>query len=106
MVASQELREKSLFGLECDPNISLTDIQYCLLEHVGQARYHGRMQKTIGSSFFKIESRSTFHHLKRLRKARLVTMQVNFTSWVTSVCIGNCTTSSTINSWLIGRSDV
>lgn len=85
MVASQELREKAVIGLECDPNISLTDIQYCLLEHVGQARYHGRMQKTIGSSFFKIESRTTFHHLKALRKAHLVTMQVKFISWVIDV---------------------
>lgn len=85
MVASQELREKALLGLECDPNLPLTDIQYCLLEHVGQARYCGRIQKTIGSSFFKIESRTTFHHLKRLRKARLVTMQVKFFSWVMDV---------------------
>ena len=48
MVASQELREKALLGLECDPHVTLTDIQYCLLEHVGQARYNGRVQKTIG----------------------------------------------------------
>lgn len=76
MVASQELREKALLGLECDPHVTLTDIQYCLLEHVGQARYNGRVQKTIGSSFFKMDSRSTFHHLKRLRKRHLVSMQV------------------------------
>lgn len=80
MVASQELREKALLGLECDPHITLTDIQYCLLEHVGQARYNGRVQKTIGSSFFKMDARSTFHHLKRLRKRHLVTMQVKFLS--------------------------
>lgn len=78
MVASQELREKALLGLECDPHITLTDIQYCLLEHVGQARYNGRVQKSIGSSFFKMDARSTFHHLKRLRKRHLVTMQVKF----------------------------
>ena len=78
MVASQELREKALLGLDCDPNILLSDMQYCLLEHVGQARYSGRMQKTIGSNFLKIDSRTMFHHLKTLRKVRLVTMQVKY----------------------------
>lgn len=75
MVASQEVREKAIFGLDCDPYLSLSDIQFCLLEHIGQARYSGRMQKSISSNFFKVESRTTFHHLKLLRKAHLVTMQ-------------------------------
>ena len=76
MVASQELREKALLGVRCDPNINIADIQYCLLEHVGQARYNGRMQRIMGSDFFKIESKSLFHYLKRLRNLRLITMQV------------------------------
>ncbi|XP_022784579.1 general transcription factor 3C polypeptide 1-like [Stylophora pistillata] len=75
MVASQDVREKAIFGLDCDPYLSLSDIQFCLLEHIGQARYSGRMQKSISSNFFKVESRTTFHHLKLLRKAHLVTMQ-------------------------------
>ena len=80
MVASQEVREKAILGLDCDPNVPLSDIQYCLLEHIGQARYNGRMQKYISSNFFKVESRTTFHHLKILRKAHLVTMQVKYST--------------------------
>lgn len=76
MVASQELREKALLGVNCDPNVVILDIQYCLLEHIGQARYKGRMQKAIGSNFVKIESKSVFHHLKKLRQEHLITMQV------------------------------
>ena len=38
MVASQEVREKAILGLDCDPNVPLSDIQYCLLEHIGQAK--------------------------------------------------------------------
>lgn len=79
MVASQELREKALLGLHCDPNITLVDMQYCLLEHVGQARYNGRMQRAIGSNFVKTDPKTIFHHLKKLRKEHLITMQVRYT---------------------------
>lgn len=80
MVASQELREKAILGIHCDPNLTIGDIQYCLLEHVGQARYNGRMQKVMGSNFCKMESKSLFHYLKKLRNLRLITIQVRCVS--------------------------
>ena len=76
MVASQELREKALFGVNRDPNMSLVDIQYCLLEHIAQSRYNGRLQHVVGSNYLKLESKTIFHHLKRLRKLHLITIQV------------------------------
>ena len=76
MVASQELREKALFGVNRDPNISIVDIQYCLLEHIAQARYNGRLQNAIGSNYVKIESKTIYHHLKRLKQLCLITIQV------------------------------
>ncbi|XP_044181643.1 general transcription factor 3C polypeptide 1-like isoform X7 [Acropora millepora] len=75
MVASQELREKALLGVHCDPNLAIIDIQYCLLEHIGQARYNGRMQRAMGSSFLKMEPKSLFHYLKGLRMLGLITLQ-------------------------------
>ena len=77
MVACQELREKTLLGVDIDPNVPIVDLQYCLLEHIGQARYNGRMQRTIASQYMKIDSKTVFHHLKKLRKLRLITMQVS-----------------------------
>ena len=77
MVASQELREKALLGVHCDPNLAIIDIQYCLLEHIGQARYNGRMQRAIGSSFLKMEPKSLFHYLKGLRMLGLITLQAS-----------------------------
>lgn len=78
MVASQELREKALLGVHCDPNLAIIDIQYCLLEHIGQARYNGRMQRAIGSSFLKMEPKSLFHYLKGLRMLGLITLQASW----------------------------
>ncbi|XP_068737049.1 general transcription factor 3C polypeptide 1-like isoform X2 [Montipora capricornis] len=75
MVASQELREKALLGPHCDPNMTVIDMQYCLLEHVGQARYNGRMQRAISSNFLKMEAKSLFHYLKGLRLLGLITLQ-------------------------------
>ena len=73
MIASQELREKALLGPHCDPNMTVIDMQYCLLEHVGQARYIGRMQRAISSNFLKMEAKSLFHYLKGLRLLGLIT---------------------------------
>lgn len=78
MVASQELREKALLGVHCDPNVAIIDIQYCLLEHIGQARYNGRMQRAMGSSFLKMEPKSLFHYLKGLRMLGLITLQASW----------------------------
>ena len=78
MVASQELREKALLGVHCDPNLAIIDIQYCLLEHIGQARYNGRMQRAMGSSFLKMEPKSLFHYLKGLRMLGLITLQASW----------------------------
>lgn len=76
MVVFQELREKVFFGFECDFYVIFFDIQYCLLEYVGQVRYNGRVQKIIGLSFFKMDLRFIFYYFKRLRKRYLVIMQV------------------------------
>ena len=81
LVASQELRNKAIFGLNFDPHVFLSDVQYCLLEYVGQARYKGRMQRSMSTSYMNIESKSTFHHLKGLKTMGLISMQVS-----TSLC--------------------
>lgn len=75
MVASQKIRNKVLLPEDVDPNLSLNDIEYCMLEHVGQARTKGRLQRCI-NIFLKADARTTFHFLKKMVKRGLVTKQV------------------------------
>lgn len=75
MVASQEMRSKVLLPDNVDPNVILSDVEYCILEHVAQARNKGRLQRCI-NIFLKIDSRTTFHFLKKMGKIGLVTKQV------------------------------
>lgn len=75
-MGSQELRERSLVAGDHDPCLDITDLQYCLLEVVGCGRHHGVLRPFITTKYMKIDARSTFHHVKKLRQAGLVTVKV------------------------------
>ena len=75
-MGSQELRERSLVAGDHDPCLDITDLQYCLLEVVGSGRHHGVLRPFITTKYMKIDARSTFHHVKKLRQAGLVTVKV------------------------------
>lgn len=43
MVADQETRRMALVGNDLCEDIELSLIQYCILERIGRARYHGEV---------------------------------------------------------------
>lgn len=53
VVASQKLRFRTLIGSESDPDLTLTDDSYCVLERVGRARWQGELQKDLHGQSFK-----------------------------------------------------
>ena len=77
LVGSPDLRLKSLIPKHLDPSIEFTDILYCLLEVVGQARKWGVSRNTLTKKYFKIDARSTFCFVKQLTAAGLIVVKVN-----------------------------
>ena len=65
IVASQESRQKALIEDDIDPTITLTPLQFCLLEHVGQARTNGRLQRFM-AIHLNIDAKHLFFMLKKL----------------------------------------
>ena len=76
LVGCQELRERALFPVDKAPTFEISDIQYCLLEVVGRARHCGILRTTLTNKYLKIDARSTFHHVKTLKKAGLLSVKV------------------------------
>ena len=77
LVASQELREKSLTPPDQDsPLYLLADIQYAILEVVGASRHHGLPRPFLTTDYLKIDVRSVFHHVKTLRLSGYLTVKV------------------------------
>lgn len=76
LVGCQEMRERTLFPEDKAPCYDISDIQYCLLEVVGRARHHGILRTTLTSRYLKIDARSTFHHVKILKQAGLISVKV------------------------------
>jgi len=72
LVAVQEVRTRALFSPSCDPLYNINEVQYCVLELVGRCREEGIFRTDITSKFFKIDARSTFHHVAVLISANTV----------------------------------
>lgn len=103
MVASQMIRHRALIGWESDPEISLPDYSYCILERLGRARWQGELQRDLHSGAFKwgyltlkeiefiscnlylsskngilccrIDARKMHYHRRVLDRNRLITLQ-------------------------------
>ncbi|KAG7485330.1 hypothetical protein JOB18_008080 [Solea senegalensis] len=75
VVASQNLRFRTLIGNEGDPDLKLTDDSYCLLERVGRARWQGALQSELHGNSFKTDARKLHYMRKSLVKHGLVSMQ-------------------------------
>lgn len=76
LVASQEIRERTLFPENKDFFYELSLVQYCLLEVVGSSRHYGILRTEVTKHYLKIDARSTFHHCKVLESAGLLTIKV------------------------------
>ena len=75
-MAVQEIRAKALFNPTTDPLYSINEVQYCLLELVGRSREKGILRTDITNKFFKIDARSTFHHVAVLSAANNLIVKV------------------------------
>uniref|UniRef100_A0A8C9WMU7 Ral transcription factor IIIC subunit 1 n=1 Tax=Scleropages formosus TaxID=113540 RepID=A0A8C9WMU7_SCLFO len=64
VVASQEVRYRSLIGLEGDPELKLNDYSYCILERLGRARWQGELQRDLHSRAFKTDA-GKMHYMRR-----------------------------------------
>ncbi|XP_015608744.1 general transcription factor 3C polypeptide 1 [Cephus cinctus] len=78
IVASQKLRECALMGYNVCPTLELTVMQYCFLERVGRARYHGEVtQGKLSLNSLKEDPKSLFYHRKYLLRHKLITKQLH-----------------------------
>lgn len=76
IVASQSLRERALIGDTACPVMEMNVVQYCFLERVGRARYHGDVSHgKTGLSTLSDDPKSMFYHRKFLLKQKLITKQ-------------------------------
>lgn len=78
LVGSSDLRVKSLTPPHSDPTLitSMNNIRYGLLEVVGQSRGCGIFRTAVTKHYLKVDSRTTFFHVKVLDKAGLITIKV------------------------------
>ncbi|XP_059510098.1 general transcription factor 3C polypeptide 1-like isoform X2 [Stegostoma tigrinum] len=75
IVASQIVRHRALIGWESDPELSLPDYSYCILERLGRARWQGELQRDLHSGAFKIDARKMHYHRRVLDRNNLITLQ-------------------------------
>ena len=76
IVASQSLRERALLGDTACPVLEMNVLQYCFLERVGRARYHGDVSHgKNGLSTLADDPKSMFYHRKFLLKHKLIVKQ-------------------------------
>ena len=77
LVGSPEMRARALIPPDTVPCLSrLSDVQYCVLEVIGEARQHGIFRSLLTNKYLKNDPRSTFHHVKILKKFGLVKTKV------------------------------
>ncbi|KAK2909570.1 hypothetical protein Q8A67_005407 [Cirrhinus molitorella] len=75
MVASQELRYRSLIGPEGNPELKLPDLCYCILERLGRSRWQGELQRDLHTRVFRMDA-GKMHYLRRkLDRNGLITLQ-------------------------------
>ena len=88
LVGSPELRAHALIPADAVPCLSrLSDVQYCVLEVIGEARRHGIFRTLLTNKYLKNDPRSTFHHVKVLKKFGLITTKVCAISPCPLVCL-------------------
>ncbi|XP_072337768.1 general transcription factor 3C polypeptide 1-like [Scyliorhinus torazame] len=75
IVANQMVRRRALIGLDSDPELSLPDYSYCILERLGRARWQGELQRDLHSGAFKVDARKMHYHRRVLDQNNLITLQ-------------------------------
>ncbi|XP_078096867.1 general transcription factor IIIC subunit 1 isoform X2 [Mustelus asterias] len=75
MVACQMVRHRALIGWESDPELTLPDYSYCILERLGRARWQGELQRDLHSGAFKVDARKMHYHRRVLDRNNLITLQ-------------------------------
>lgn len=76
LVGSPSCRKRSLIPSHIDPSLSLSPIKYCILEVIGQSRYHGMYRSNLTNKYMNIDPRSTFHFVKVLAQFGLINIKV------------------------------
>ena len=80
MVGSQDARTRALIGEDWDPLQveAITGTQWCILERVGRARYHGEVtQGRLSLQAMNVDPKTLFYHRKSLVKNGLIMKQVH-----------------------------
>ncbi|XP_075755286.1 general transcription factor 3C polypeptide 1 isoform X1 [Pelodiscus sinensis] len=75
IVASQDLRYRTLIGWEGDPDLKLPDFSYCILERLGRSRWQGELQRDLHSGAFKVDAGKIHYHRRVLDRNGLISMQ-------------------------------
>nr|XP_015215327.1 PREDICTED: general transcription factor 3C polypeptide 1 isoform X2 [Lepisosteus oculatus] len=75
LVASQRVRFRALIGWEGDPDLTLPDYSYCILERLGRSRWQGELQRDLHCKAFKTDARKLHYLRKVLDRNGLVTLQ-------------------------------
>jgi len=77
LVATQDARNTALMGLNINPGLELTIIQYCVLERIGRSRYMGEVtQGKVSLQLLGEDPKALFYHRKFLIKHKLIAKQV------------------------------
>ncbi|XP_051560417.1 general transcription factor 3C polypeptide 1-like isoform X3 [Myxocyprinus asiaticus] len=75
MVASQDVRYRTLIGPEGNSELKLPDMCYCILERLGRARWQGELQRDLHIHVFRTDA-GKMHYLRRaLDRNRMITLQ-------------------------------
>ncbi|KAK3698321.1 hypothetical protein QZH41_017686, partial [Actinostola sp. cb2023] len=75
IVASQDMRDSAVIGEGMDPNVTINTFQFCVLEHVGQSRACGRLQRFM-AAHFHCDAKSFFFHLKTFNEKGFIRKEV------------------------------
>ena len=77
LVATQDARNTALMGLNINPGLELTIMQYCVLERIGRSRYMGEVtQGKVSLHLLGEDPKALFYHRKFLIKHKLIVKQV------------------------------
>lgn len=82
-MADQLTRNKAILTPESDPTHDYTHIEYCILERLGRARYHGEFSHGKLSLQSFLHSILFYHHKKNLAQNQLIRSQVYFVNSLT-----------------------
>ncbi|PNF33520.1 hypothetical protein B7P43_G17638, partial [Cryptotermes secundus] len=90
LVATQDARNTALMGLNVNPGLELTVMQYCLLERIGRSRYLGEVtQGKVSLQVLGEDPKALFYLRKYLMKHKLIVKQVHQQKSGTQNCTGS-----------------